>query len=77
MDRTAFLTFSKSDQEKEKYKLGSPKTFHYLNQTSCYELVGVSDAHDYLATRRAMDIVGISQQDQVHLWIPQYVCCMV
>ncbi|KAF3631800.1 Myosin-11 [Capsicum annuum] len=48
----------------EKYKLGSPKTFHYLNQSSCYELVGVSDAQDYLATRRAMDVVGISEQEQ-------------
>ncbi|KAL0812826.1 hypothetical protein Bca101_069269 [Brassica carinata] len=43
-------------QEIEKYKLGHPKTFHYLNQSKCYELVGISDAHDYLATRRAMDI---------------------
>ncbi|XVF25185.1 hypothetical protein REPUB_Repub13aG0191500 [Reevesia pubescens] len=48
----------------ERYKLGSPKTFHYLNQSSCYELDGVNDAHEYLATRRAMDIVGISDQEQ-------------
>ncbi|GAY63980.1 hypothetical protein CUMW_230010 [Citrus unshiu] len=47
-----------------RYKLGNPKTFHYLNQSTCFELVGVSDAHDYLATRRAMDIVGISEKDQ-------------
>jgi hypothetical protein len=46
--------------------LGNPKSFHYLNQSNCYELVGVSDAHDYLATRRAMDIVGISEKEQVH-----------
>ena len=45
--------------------MGNPKSFHYLNQSNCYELVGVSDAHDYLATRRAMDIVGISQKEQV------------
>jgi len=45
--------------------LGSPKSFHYLNQSTCFELVGVSDAHDYLATRRAMDIVGISAREQV------------
>jgi myosin heavy subunit len=52
-------------QEVEKYKLGNPKNFHYLNKSNCYELVGVSDAHEYLATRRAMDIVGISTQEQV------------
>lgn len=28
-------------------------------------MVDVSDAHDYLATRRAMDIVGISAKEQV------------
>ncbi|KAJ4969130.1 hypothetical protein NE237_015831 [Protea cynaroides] len=48
----------------EKYKLGNPKSFHYLNQTNCYELSGINDAHDYLATRRAMDIVGISEKEQ-------------
>ncbi|KAJ6309028.1 hypothetical protein OIU76_018594 [Salix suchowensis] len=48
----------------ERYKLGSPKSFHYLNQSNCYELDGVNDSHEYLATRRAMDIVGISDQEQ-------------
>ncbi|KAF5188692.1 Myosin-11 [Thalictrum thalictroides] len=51
-------------QEIEKYKLGNPESFHYLNQSNCYELVGVNDAHEYLATRRAMDIVGISEKEQ-------------
>ncbi|GFZ01423.1 myosin family protein with Dil domain-containing protein [Actinidia rufa] len=59
-----YLLCAAPPEEIEKYKLGNPKTFHYLNQTNCYELIGVSDAHDYLATRRAMDIVGISQQEQ-------------
>lgn len=54
-------------QDIEKYKLGSPKSFHYLNQSNCYDLDGVNDAHEYLATRRAMDIVGISEQEQVSL----------
>ncbi|KAK7819284.1 myosin-9 [Quercus suber] len=58
---------SNSYQEKERYKLGNPKSLHYLNQSNCYELVGVSDAHDYLTTKRAMDIVGISQKEQVVL----------
>lgn len=60
-----YLLFYKSWQEVEKYKLGNPKSFHYLNQSNCYELVGVSDARDYLNTRRAMDIVGISEKEQV------------
>ncbi|KAF4363551.1 hypothetical protein F8388_002092 [Cannabis sativa] len=49
---------------RENYKLGNPKDFHYLNQSTCYELDGVNDAHEYLATRRAMDVVGISEEEQ-------------
>nr|VDD41893.1 unnamed protein product [Brassica oleracea] len=59
-----YLLCAAPQEEIEKYKLGHPKTFHYLNQSKCYELVGISDAHDYLATRRAMDIVGISEKEQ-------------
>nr|XP_027111216.1 myosin-9-like [Coffea arabica] len=59
-----YLLCAAPQEEIEKYKLGHPKTFHYLNQSRCYELDGVSDAHDYLATRRAMDIVGISAKEQ-------------
>lgn len=49
----------------KKYKLGDPRSFHYLNQSNCYELVGVNAAQEYLSTKRAMDIVGISQEEQV------------
>ncbi|XWS46935.1 hypothetical protein CRYUN_Cryun14cG0110800 [Craigia yunnanensis] len=56
--------FFKSYQEIKRSKLGDPKSLHYLNQSSCYELVGVDDSHDYLATRKAMDIVGISEKEQ-------------
>ncbi|KAK3036849.1 hypothetical protein RJ639_031467, partial [Escallonia herrerae] len=59
-----YLLCAARPEEIEKYKLGNPKSFHYLNQSNCYELVGVSDAHDYLATRRAMDVVGISEKEQ-------------
>uniref|UniRef100_A0A803PZX1 Uncharacterized protein n=1 Tax=Cannabis sativa TaxID=3483 RepID=A0A803PZX1_CANSA len=59
-----YLLCAAPQEEIEKYKLGNPKSFHYLNQSNCYELVGVSDARDYLATRRAMDIVGISAKEQ-------------
>ncbi|CAJ1976261.1 unnamed protein product [Sphenostylis stenocarpa] len=33
-------------------------------ESKCYELAEISDAREYLATRRAMDVVGISQKDQ-------------
>ncbi|KAH6767833.1 myosin 1 [Perilla frutescens var. hirtella] len=51
-------------QDIEKYKLGHPHTFHYLNQSTCFKLDDVDDAHDYLSTRKAMDVVGISGEEQ-------------
>ncbi|CAH9073810.1 unnamed protein product [Cuscuta europaea] len=59
-----YLLCEAPEEEIKRYKLGSPKSFRYLNQSNCYKLVGVSDAQDYLATRRAMDIVGISEKEQ-------------
>ncbi|KAL8500655.1 hypothetical protein ACS0TY_020292 [Phlomoides rotata] len=51
-------------EEVKKYKLGDPRTFHYLNQSNCYEVANVDDAREYLETRNAMDIVGINQDEQ-------------
>ncbi|XP_065849249.1 myosin-17-like [Euphorbia lathyris] len=59
-----YLLCSAPPEEREKFKLENPKSFHYLNQSNCYELDGVNDAEEYLATRRAMDIVGISEEEQ-------------
>ncbi|KAG6413856.1 hypothetical protein SASPL_126571 [Salvia splendens] len=59
-----YLLCASPPEEREKYKLGSPESFHYLNQSKCYKLDGISDAEEYLATRRAMDIVGISEDEQ-------------
>ncbi|CAN0886361.1 XI-E [Linum grandiflorum] len=59
-----YLLCAAPKEEIEKYKLGNPKSFHYLNQSNCYELVGGNDANNYLATRRAMNIVGISEVEQ-------------
>ncbi|CAL5401522.1 unnamed protein product [Camellia sinensis] len=52
-------------EDAKKFKLGDPKTYHYLNQTNCYEVANVDDAREYLETRNAMDIVGISQDEQM------------
>uniref|UniRef100_A0A9I9DAH6 Myosin-17-like n=1 Tax=Cucumis melo TaxID=3656 RepID=A0A9I9DAH6_CUCME len=59
-----YLLCAAPPEEREKYKLADPKSFHYLNQSKCFELDGVNDAHEYLATRRAMDVVGISEEEQ-------------
>lgn len=52
-------------QDLKKYKLGDPSSFHYLNQSACIQVDGINDAEEYLATRNAMDTVGITDQEQV------------
>ncbi|XP_062148576.1 myosin-17-like isoform X2 [Alnus glutinosa] len=59
-----YLLCAAPPEDRERYRLENPKSFHYLNQSTCFELDGVDDAHEYLATRRAMDIVGISEEEQ-------------
>ncbi|XP_059070090.1 myosin-17-like [Cryptomeria japonica] len=59
-----YLLCAAPQQEIEKYKLGHPSLFHYLNQSNCYQLDGVNEAEKYLATRRAMGVVGISTEEQ-------------
>ncbi|XVE84815.1 hypothetical protein DITRI_Ditri17bG0043100 [Diplodiscus trichospermus] len=59
-----YMLCAGAPEDVEKYKLGNARTFHYLNQSNCYELDAVDDSKDYLATRRAMDVVGISQAEQ-------------
>ncbi|CAN1217160.1 XI-I [Linum perenne] len=51
-------------KDAERYNLDHPSHFHYLNQSKTYELDGVSNAEEYLRTRRAMDVVGISNEEQ-------------
>lgn len=53
------------NQDIEKYKLGNPRTFHYLNQSNFFELEGLDESEEYLATRKAMEVVGINADEQV------------
>uniref|UniRef100_A0A0D3F667 Myosin motor domain-containing protein n=1 Tax=Oryza barthii TaxID=65489 RepID=A0A0D3F667_9ORYZ len=59
-----YMLCSAPAEERERYKLGDPASFHYLNQSNCIKLDGMDDSSEYIATRRAMDIVGISSDEQ-------------
>ncbi|KAK9697275.1 hypothetical protein RND81_08G026400 [Saponaria officinalis] len=59
-----YLLCGAPQEVRDKYKLEGPEKYHYLNQTNCYKLDGIDDEEEYLATRRAMDIVGISADEQ-------------
>lgn len=60
-----FFTMLNWLQDVKRFKVGDPRSFHYLNQTNCYEVANVDDAREYIETRNAMDIVGIDQEEQV------------
>ncbi|KAH9602039.1 hypothetical protein KSS87_016679 [Heliosperma pusillum] len=51
-------------EDVERFKLDDPRAFHYLNQSNCYKVDVIDDAKDYIATRRAMEVVGISSHEQ-------------
>ncbi|XP_074590119.1 myosin-6-like isoform X1 [Curcuma longa] len=51
-------------EDLKRYKLENPRTFHYLNQSNCYQLEGVDDSKEYVETKKAMDIIGISSDEQ-------------
>ena len=58
-----YMPCDASAENVQRFKLGNARTFHYLNQSNCYELEGVDDSKEYIATRKAMDIVGISSDE--------------
>ncbi|CAL9163951.1 unnamed protein product [Musa hybrid cultivar] len=59
-----YMICAAPSEDIERYKVGNPRTFHYLNQSNCYEIDGLDESEEYLATRRAMDVVGISSDEQ-------------
>ncbi|CBI29013.3 unnamed protein product, partial [Vitis vinifera] len=58
-----YMPCDASAENVQRFKLGNARTFHYLNQSNCYELEGVDDSKEYIATRKAMDIVGINSSE--------------
>ena len=50
--------------EREAWNLKDAKDFRYLSTSSCFELEGCSNAEEYVKTRHAMEIVGISAETQ-------------
>jgi hypothetical protein len=60
-----YMLCAAPQEDVKKFKLEEPKKYHYLNQSKCLELDSINDAEEYHATRRAMDVVGISTEEQV------------
>ncbi|WCJ24163.1 myosin 2 [Euphorbia peplus] len=59
-----YMLCSAPQEDIKKYKLENPRSFHYLNQSHCFELDGLNESDEYITTRKAMEVVGISDDEQ-------------
>jgi myosin-5 len=53
-----------SSAEAQRWLLGAPSSYTYLNQSGLYELPGVDNAAEFGHTRHAMSLIGITEQQQ-------------
>ncbi|KAL5004495.1 hypothetical protein ScPMuIL_017951 [Solemya velum] len=56
------LCKSASSQMKESFGLTTPEYYHYLCQSSTFDVEGIDDAKEFKDTQHAMDVVGISPE---------------
>ena len=50
--------------DRETWRLKDATEFYYTNQGSCFTLKGVNDAEEYARTLAAMDVIGITKDEQ-------------
>ncbi|KAJ4806937.1 Myosin-17 [Rhynchospora pubera] len=51
-------------EDKERFKVGHPSEYHYLNQSECFQVDRIDDYKEYMDMRNAMDIVGMNAEEQ-------------
>ncbi|KAI9078793.1 hypothetical protein K1719_039251 [Acacia pycnantha] len=59
-----YMICAAPEEDLKRFKLENPRTYHYLNQSNFFELDGLDESKEYLATRRAMEVVGINSDEQ-------------
>eukprot|EP00301_Raphidiophrys_heterophryoidea_P005017 c12143_g1_i1.p1 GENE.c12143_g1_i1~~c12143_g1_i1.p1 ORF type:complete len:1493 (+),score=327.31 c12143_g1_i1:156-4634(+) len=58
------LVLGASAEFKEKLKLENVESYHYLNQSGCTAVPGIDDVADYNAMRKAMQVIGMTEDEQ-------------
>lgn len=51
-------------EDAQRFKVGNPRSYHYLNQSNCIEVDAMDDSKEYVETKRAMNVVGIGPDEQ-------------
>lgn len=57
-----------NQQDRNNYQLREPSSYHYLNQSQCYTVDGMDDVQDFNEVVQAMDIIGITKEEQSNIW---------
>ncbi|KAL6052487.1 unconventional myosin-Ia [Balamuthia mandrillaris] len=57
-----------SASQRQEMQLGDPSTFNYLNQSGCFVVDGMNDAAEFRATKHAMDVIGLAEEEQNFLF---------
>lgn len=57
-----------SQQDRSKYHLREPSAYHYLRQSNCFTVDGMDDVQDFHEVVQAMDIIGITKEEQSNIW---------
>lgn len=61
-----FYQFTKgaSAQQREEFGLQGPEAYFYTSQSQCLDVPSINDQNDFKETQRAMDIVGLTKDEQ-------------
>ena len=55
-------------QLKNRLRLSKPADYKYLSTTGCYTVDGMNDEREFAAARHALQVIGISEQEQNDLF---------
>ena len=58
------LVYGADQRMAQQLQLYDPQNFHYMNQSNCYNVDDINDQSDFRETVKAMNTIGISQQEQ-------------
>ncbi|BGP30876.1 class II myosin [Rhodotorula toruloides] len=58
------LTKGASSAQRDAYGLQGPEAYAYTSKSGCLEVPGIDDTYDWAETLKAMQIVGLTQQEQ-------------
>ncbi|KAI0059450.1 hypothetical protein BV25DRAFT_1918478 [Artomyces pyxidatus] len=65
-----FYQFTKaaSDEQREAFGLQGPEAYAYTSLSNCLDVEGIDDSHDFADTIKAMQVVGLSAEEQSEIF---------